>query len=300
MQHRPYATVMVPLDGSPLADRALPVAAELAARGHTGVVLVGVANHGEDPAELRAGLERRAGDLQRRGPAVLTVEVEVRAPGTHHPDLHHAAVVDELVGVVRRLPDALVCASTRGRGAITRALLGSVADGLVRRAAVPVLLVGPSARPEWEVGAEPIVLIGVDGASAGPAATAVGGRLARVLGGRVLVAQVLEPMIPLAPGVRTEEGSPAVAEAVAALRRAGLAAEGVVVEDADAAGALLRLGAQRTVAATAVATHGRGGLARLALGSVADRVVRHATHPVLVVRPAAVETGESTTRGEGD
>lgn len=298
MPDRPYATVVVPLDGSPLADRALPVAADIAARGHTGVVLVGIAQHGEDPAELGAALERRAGDLQRRGPAVLTVEVEVRSPGTGHPDLHHAAVLDELVGVVRRLPDALVCASTRGRGAITRALLGSVADGLVRRAGVPVLLVGPSTRTEWDLGADPIVLIGVDGSSAGPVATAAGGRLARVLGGRVLVVQVLEPMIPLAPGVRAEEGSPAVAEAVAVLRRAGLVAEGVVVEDADAADALLRIGAQRRVAVTAVATHGRGGLARLALGSVADRVVRHATHPVLVVRPGAAEAGPGT-RAEG-
>jgi nucleotide-binding universal stress UspA family protein len=275
MPHGSYASVVVPLDGSPRAERALPVARSVAAAGGASLVLVTVVEAGADAAARRLALEQRAAELQRHGPTVLTVEVEVRTGPT----------LDELVDVVASLPDPLVCMSTRGRGTIARTLLGSVADGIVRSGAAPVLLTGPALRDGWDAGGRARVLVGVDGSSAAATAISAGGRLARVLGGDVVVVEVLEPMIPLAPGARVVEGTPAVADGVAALRGAGLEATGVVVEDADVAGALLRTAEAHGASVVCVATHGRGGLARIALGSVADRMVRDATVPVLVARP---------------
>ncbi len=71
---------------------------------------------------------------------------------------------------------------------------------------------------------------------------------------------------------RLEQRSPRIATHVAS--GANVAVE--IVHDADASGADL----------IALSTHGRGGIPRLLLGSVADKVIRSAKQPVLVYRPA--------------
>jgi nucleotide-binding universal stress UspA family protein len=74
---------------------------------------------------------------------------------------------------------------------------------------------------------------------------------------------------------------------VAELTGSGVAAEYELVDGHDAADTLTREAVVRGATAIAVASHGRSGLGRLILGSVAMRVVRHATCPVLVTGPAA-------------
>src|SRR5215208_4644896 len=70
--------------------------------------------------------------------------------------------------------------------------------------------------------------------------------------------------------------------------RQGLASESLaaelVVREGDAAEALLDLADERGAEAIAMTTHGRGGLTRLILGSVAERVLQQATTPVLLDR----------------
>jgi nucleotide-binding universal stress UspA family protein len=65
----------------------------------------------------------------------------------------------------------------------------------------------------------------------------------------------------------------------------GLRATGVAVVAWNAADAILDVARPERVAVVALATHGRGGLRRLILGSVADKLVRGADVPVLVYRP---------------
>jgi nucleotide-binding universal stress UspA family protein len=69
------------------------------------------------------------------------------------------------------------------------------------------------------------------------------------------------------------------------LRAAGRLVEPCIVLHHDPARAILRESAARGVDLVALATHGRGGLARVRLGSVADKVVRAAPCPTLVARP---------------
>lgn len=71
------------------------------------------------------------------------------------------------------------------------------------------------------------------------------------------------------------------------LARAGVAAQARVVTGAVAEQIIETA---RTVDLIAMTTHGRGGLDRLMHGSVADQVVRHATVPVLLVRPVVPAT----------
>jgi nucleotide-binding universal stress UspA family protein len=69
------------------------------------------------------------------------------------------------------------------------------------------------------------------------------------------------------------------------VRESGVAASGVAVVGAAVPETLIELGVPDRVSLIAVATHGLGGLKRLVIGSVADKVLRGAHVPVLVVRP---------------
>jgi nucleotide-binding universal stress UspA family protein len=75
----------------------------------------------------------------------------------------------------------------------------------------------------------------------------------------------------------------------ARLQRQGLRVRTRVLVARDAAEAVLKEAAARTSGLIALATHGRGGLSRLLLGSVAGKLVRAAALPLLVYRPTGGE-----------
>jgi nucleotide-binding universal stress UspA family protein len=217
--------------------------------------------------------------------------------------------------------------TTHGRGGFVRAWLGSVADALVRRGGVPVLLVRPepaAARDAAEATeaadftgvADPA---GLDLATAPPL-----DHVLVPLDGSALAEQILEPALalgrsgelrvtllrvaPAPPSALPVEQTFVTPDEAAAMRRAreeaeaylagvaerlraaGHAVEAVVVADHDPARAILRAARERGAQVVALSTNGRGGLARLRLGSVADKLVRGGTCPTLVLRPR--ETGE--------
>lgn len=205
----------------------------------------------------------------------------------------------------------LVVMSTHGRGTIERAWLGSVADRLVRHLAVPVLLVRPSDEATRDGSGDPApgsapaihrVLVPLDGSPLSEAALDPAIRLARVAGASVRLLRVT--------GVHLMIGSPYIPHAAqehqvhfeAARREAWqylegvaerLAADGVDVAGIDvrdgAAAATILDAARESADLIAMATHGRGGLRRLFLGSVSDKVLRGASLPVLLVRPGEPE-----------
>ena len=139
---------MVPVDGSELAERALPQAEELARLAGAPLHLVrvidlarlerygayGLALEYADSQqvsaveETEAGqyLDRIAGEVNGRG---RTVTTEVRRGG----------VARELTALAR--PGDVIVMATHGRGGMVRWFLGSVAEEVVRRSPVPVLLV---------------------------------------------------------------------------------------------------------------------------------------------------------------
>jgi len=86
----------------------------------------------------------------------------------------------------------------------------------------------------------------------------------------------------------------------ARLEEQGLQVETETLLGAHPAPGILRYAEEHPVDLIAVATHGRGGLPRLFLGSVADKVLRAATVPILVVRPATAKTaGEVSDSSRG-
>jgi nucleotide-binding universal stress UspA family protein len=135
--------VLVPLDGSPLAEQVLEPAAALARLMGVEVTLLhatplaasGVP--GESPERLTAEaeeyLEAVAVRLCDRGLSVRTLVVTGRHPA--------GAILE----VAASLPGGLIAMTTRGRGGLSQLLLGSITDTVVRGAAGPVMLLRPNA-----------------------------------------------------------------------------------------------------------------------------------------------------------
>jgi nucleotide-binding universal stress UspA family protein len=296
-----FRTILVPLDGSPFAEQALPWALSLARRGGASLDLVRAhSTYGETTpssgwppydAELDAHAMEQE-QLYLAGTANWLAAV-TRVPMT-------TAVVRGFPSeaILERLDSQradFIVMTTHGRGRLGRFFLGSVADYILRHAAVPVLLIRPTERPLGIV-PEPVtenILIPLDGSSLAEQILTPAVELARLLEARCTLMRVME--LGMDPWDRPT-GDPDLAEREAQiraylektadpLRARGLSVTTHVVRAERSAQAILEQVASSDV--VALATHGRGGVRRLLVGSVADKVIRGATGPVLVYRPGS-------------
>jgi nucleotide-binding universal stress UspA family protein len=222
-----------------------------------------------------------------------------------------------LAQCVREMGIDLVVMSTHGRGGIRRAWLGSVADHLIRHLEIPVLLVRPG---EGEAApAHPFrggqILVPLDGSPLAEGALHWGVTLARAWDAEITLLQVVrpvvhstDPVLPLALPSAFDEGLTTMCRThaqdyidgiVQELHEQGIRATGVAALGWYAADSILEVAPPERVAAIVLATHGRGGLRRLALGSVADKVVRGADVPVLVYRPVGGAAKKRSARQAG-
>ena len=191
--------------------------------------------------------------------------------------------------------------ATHGRSGLRRWVYGSVAMDVLRRASIPVLLVRSGAVATLpEAGLR--ILVALDGSAFGESALAAAAALARLLGGSLVLVQVVpEPqrshigllLGPLGTDPTEHAALQAAAESYLGDVRQALEAEGLAVEtrvvEGDPAPAILETMRAEGCALVAVATHGRTGLARLAAGSVAEALMTTAPCPVLVVHSAGME-----------
>ena len=320
MVHDPpvFRSILGPLDGSPLAEQAVRAASRIAQRGGGKLRLALV--HQLQPAPLDPvaakmfpsvdAATRKAERGYLRG-----VQARLRAGGTR---LSSAVTLTgkpgpALARYVREQGIDLVVMATHGRGGVRRAWLGSVADHLIRSLEVPVLLVRPGledAVPPRPRGAVQI-LVPLDGSPLAEAVLGAAAALARLQDAELTLLQVVPPVllpidlaIPVPSAYDQELTALSRAQAqdylddlVGQLKAKGLAASGVAAVGWSAVDAILDVARPERVGLIALATHGRGGLRRLALGSVADKLVRSAEVPVLVYRPAG--RGKTKVRRRG-
>jgi nucleotide-binding universal stress UspA family protein len=297
--------IMVPLDGSAFAEAALPTASLLARRNGSGLYLVRV----HEPALPMVGpgvawydptLEL---DLERHGRRYLDVllgRIDAQERWRTVTAYLHGPVTECLSGYVRDSAIDLVVMTTHARGGVGRAWLGSVADGLVRHSVAPVLLVRPERETPAATGAGPVfrrVLLPVDGGAAEDRmiehAIMVAGKtgveytLLRVI---TSGAPAVRPPLPRRgenPGSRLQRATVEVALGVKAegLRARGIRVQPQVVVNDDGAEGILGYAAAHEFDLVAMATRSRGGLERLLLGSVADRVLHNGRIALLLWNP---------------
>lgn len=309
-------TLLVPIDGSPFSEQALPTALSLARRTGARVHLVRVHEpliamppYGGLPTydpewehELRIQEEMHLHSLAARVEEGAGVQVRT--------EVLDGPVVDTLSEYAADMHVDLVVMTTHGRGGLSRAWLGSVADGLVRRITRPVLLLRPE---EEEI--EPIdasrapaldhILVPTDGSAFSLQILEPVLALARPLDARLTLLRVVtptygaawvDPALPSLPEPafvemreRAEKELEAAAESIDIDREK---VETAVMEYDSAAAGIIEYAKRHDVGMIAMTTHGRGGWQRIALGSVADKVLRGTDTPLLLYRPVQEAPGE--------
>lgn len=180
----------------------------------------------------------------------------------------------------------LIVMATQGRGTAGRALFGSVADRVSRYARVPTLLVrsnAAQAQPHLEQ-----IVVPLDGSDLAEGALPHAAALATSLQLPIRLVHVLLPGLSFDAAHLAASGE-IESEVAAYLDRiaAQLQADGrsVTTELQTGVPALILLSNLRPTDLVVIATHGRGGMERWLLGSVAEKLVRHAPGPVFLVRP---------------
>ena len=312
-------TVLVALDGSSTAEAVLPYAERLGKLAGTRLVLVRAARTaavaGTDAAvEAVPGsdpLGSRESVLAEAEAYLAGVANGLRAKGI---EVQPVVAYGEAGGVIRReLADQhadLVAMATHGRSAAGRWLYGSVADGVLQRASVPVLLVPKHVTAEWPSDRPLRILVPMDGSDLSEAVLAPVAEFASRLGATLVLVQVVvwPPYAQANPGElliaedRESELATArnylagVVDRLRAVQTSGSSTGLPRLTDVryraepgrPAEGVIVRLAEDEQADLVAMATHGRSGLARLVLGSVTTGVVQHADTPLLLVRPAAL------------
>ena len=208
----------------------------------------------------------------------------------------------EVRGFVEESRADLVVLATHGRGPFSRAWLGSMADLLVRTSPVPLLLVHPAGEtPSYQAG-DPItkVLVPLDGSELSERAAVEAPGLLGEGVARTLLKVVQYPYHYASPYLpdtiqgnqdlykQATEGAKAYMAEVAQRLGGDAPVETDVVTAEAVAKAIVEYAESHGCDAIAIGTHGRGGFSRLALGSVADKVIRTARVPVLTLRAAEV------------
>ena len=312
-----YRSILVPLDGSTFAEHALPVALNLARRSRAtlrlGHVLQPLASvYSEAPAFTEGtwdfeGLikERLRGYLD-----ALALRMAKWSPAEVSTLLLEGEIVPTLLAHATETKPDLVVLTTHGRSPLGRFWLGSAADELVRVLPMPLLMVRPSehAVPDFDV--EPPlknVLIPLDGSPLAEKMIRPAVALGRLTNAAYTLLRVIKPVPPVAfptgsplldvqaqsvlsridkiQGQLCKEALAYLDGVAGPLRAEGLQVTTKVAIDERPGVAILQEAVSPAVDVVALETHGRYGLSRLLLGSVADKVIRGSAVPVLVHRP---------------
>ena len=278
--------VLIPLDGSPLAERAFLLLPCLRKLGALSLRLLSVVNSPEGPDPLASD------DQLVCDP--LVAEIYLKAIAKRLTEDNRSAPLI----AVRNGPPAeiimeeallwgadFVLLSTHGRSGLQRWRLGSIADAIIRGSPVKSLVVGPAAQPADSIAT---IIVGLDGSSLAEQAKPVAATLASASHAAILLARVVP--IPaagteLAGGLTLDSEKTAAREyleASAATLQSDLPIRCEVTAGSPAE-ELLALVRQTKRSLLVLASHHRSGLPRAVLGSVTDWLIREGPAPVLVL-----------------
>lgn len=281
---------LVGYDGSETSRRALLVAADLASR--SGEVDVAVVHVLSEPAE--PGVDPSHEQERLLGEARRVVAGQGRSASTLRRRGNPAT---ELLDVAREMGADLVVVGSRGRGALSSALLGSVSSAVAAAASCPVLVVPPDGRLAGET-----VVAAVDGSEASEEVLEVARAFSALLGGRLLLAHGLAPRpvpgasaVPHArhelAAVDRERGQALLARLAS---RYGVVAEATrLAEGRTEVDALVELADDEKAGILVVGSRGRGALTSAVLGSFSSGVAARASCPVAIV-PSATRATPAT------
>jgi nucleotide-binding universal stress UspA family protein len=298
-----YRNIMVPVDGSPFAREAVLHGLRIASQSGATLRLVRV---GSAPV-LQGGPEGFTLDNERLRQLhtaeladLYSIAAECRAHSTVNvtASLQQGPVVDALIGYAKRQRVDLIVMRSHARKGLARVWFGSVADKLIRDSGIPVLVVRPpSVATALESGYNyRRILIPLDGSRLAEQSLEAAGALARIDQASITLLMIVNPRENQRKGELQSAAGPASAREVASaqhyleslfasrLDRSTSVCRRVVISD-DVAGSILASAEAMEADLIAIATRGRGAIARAAGGSVADRVMRESPVSTMVIHP---------------
>ncbi len=300
--------IIVPLDGSPFAEHAIPLAVSIATSAGSTLEFIAVSKPPFSSQYIR-GVRMYDDDMVRHGIAVhqsYLTECQDRVSASHAIDAScnviSGNIVETLSAYIAASGADLVVMTTHGGGSPSASWLGSVSERMIRESHLPLLMVRPTAA-SWSLETLPTIrriMVPSDGSEAAERGLRNAVSLAQIFNAEVLLFGVVEESGPW-PGVgliwMPEYGG--LLEAAGEALHADLstsatrcAAPGITIRilverHVSTVTAIAEVAAREQVDLLAMSTHGRGAIGRFLLGSVADKVLRTSTVPVLLNGPDA-------------
>jgi nucleotide-binding universal stress UspA family protein len=295
-----FSKILVPLDGSDGAEKALCYARSLAGALKLPIELLGVIDISARSAHLVGDkarfLDRFIAEAERASRRYLDEVARGLADFAVSPSVQRGKPAEVILEKAAAEAAALVIMATHGRAGINRWLLGSVAEKVLRGARNPLLLVRADDDQETTEAALHSIIVPLDGSSLAESVLPLVAEVARVFCAAVLLFRAFE--LPASTYYGRENYLPnyeALKERfradvqryldgqVAALKSQGLAQVSSLLREGVEAEEIIRCARERPRSLIAMCTHGRSGVKRWVLGSVTEKVVRHSGDPVLVI-----------------
>ncbi len=313
-----YKVILVPTDGSGFDREAIRVALRMAERTDAKVRLVrvfatrsffGMAAAAEGTA-VAAEVVRSERDRALSELYALAAECRATSKADITVDLHAGPVADVLEGYARRNDVDLIVISTHGRSGISRLSLGSVTDSLIRHTTIPVLVVKPPTsylNPQVSAAFKRIV-VPLDGSMLAEQILPRVLALAKLEDAEITLLNILIPQSYsqkeiVDPSLPWWDKDTSLAQEylfriAGRLRRKGVPVTTDIVISENVASAIGDFAGRERADLIAIATHGRGGLARMLRGSVADALMHSARMSMLVFKPENTAEGTAPFAGE--
>ena len=299
-----YTRMLIPLDGSKLAENVLPYARALARALDLRIELLSVVDTMDFAKTTHAGHVRDFDPIieaaVREGEQYLENVARSFTGMTVDNCVVEQGQADQIiVEKAARDKETLIGMATRGRSGIHRWLMGSVAEKVLRGATNPLLLVRGDEEGKSEgVATLKSIIVPLDGSKRAEAVLPPAMDLAKKLSLEIVLTRAYQLPLSAYPGADAAyipnqdafltavrgEASAYLEAKVNEIRGNGIEKVSFILLVGSGADEIIDLARTTPDNLIAMCTHGRSGVKRWALGSVTEKVVRHSGDPVLVVR----------------
>ena len=296
-----YTKLLIPLDGSKTAEQVLPFARILAGTLKLPVELLDVIDISAMSAHIVSDKARYLDTLITEGERVSREYLDEIAAGLSGvrvtSTVARGSAADAIIEHAATGKGTLIAMATHGRSGLSRWMLGSVAEKVLRGSHNPLFLVRAHEGGATD-GAAVIksIVVPLDGSELAESVLPTAMEVAKTLDLEVVLCRAYELAASVYRGsedylpnydemlaqVKAEAES-YLAEKAAALKAAGLSRVSSVALAGSGAEEIIRYAQTHRDALVVMCTHGRSGISRWVLGSVTERVVRHSDVPVLVL-----------------
>jgi nucleotide-binding universal stress UspA family protein len=297
-----FTKLLIPLDGSRTAEKALPYVRYLAQDKNVAIELLAVVDVANMATHMTADralhLDTMVEDAVRTSEKYLQAIAGTLIAAKIKTLVETGRPEEVIIEKAAEEEDTLITMATHGRSGVNRWLLGSVAEKVLRGATDPVLLIRAREDNRTEDGPTlKSVIVPLDGSDLAERVLPAAIELAKQRDLEIVLVRTYNipttayagvegyalPIDDLLKGMR-EEACEYLENKVADVKRLGAAKVSFIAREGLASDEIISFAKNIPGGLIAMSTHGRSGVRRWVLGSVTETVVRHSENPVLVIR----------------